>query len=232
MPRDLNLLCERLGYSFKKIALLDQALKHRSLSSDNNERLEFLGDAIVNFVIAEEMYHRCGRAREGELSRLRASLVKGEALAEVAKELEVGEYLLLGPGELKSGGQERASILADAMEAIIAAIYLDSDINTCRQCVLSWFESRLDVSELKKDLKDPKTRLQEYLQAKQYPLPTYNIKEVIGDPHAQTFLIECRAEGLDITTTAEGSSRRRAEQKAAEKFLEALTDNGKGASWK
>lgn len=219
MDDKLKALSKKLGHNFKTEALLKSALTHRSVKAENNERLEFLGDSIVNFVIAEALYAKFPKEREGKLSRLRANLVNGETLAEIAQEFELGQYLNLGPGELKSGGQQRTSILADAVEAIIAAIYLDADMNTCRKCVLSWYQTRLETVNQQKTIKDPKTRLQELLQSRKLPLPSYEIAKIEGDAHAQTFNIECRVTGVDHLAKGRGSSRRRAEQQAAREFL-------------
>jgi len=214
----LKKLSDVLGYQFHDLTLLEQALTHKSISSKHNERFEFLGDAVINFIIAEVMYHERMLAREGELSRLRASLVKGETLAAIARELMIGEYLILGSGEMKSGGHQRQSILADSLEAIIAAIYLDSDMVRCKEVVLSWFESRLcNLGEYKQ--KDPKSKLQEYLQSKKMALPTYQVASVAGEPHDQIFTVACYASKLDLTTTGQASSRRKAEQIAAESML-------------
>ena len=161
----LQALCRTLDYTFKQRALLHQALTHRSATGLNNERLEFLGDAILSLVIAEDLYARYPRAKEGELSRLRSSLVKGETLAELAQELSLGDYLKLGPGELKSGGFRRSSILADAFEALLGAIYLDSGLEACRRVVLRLFQDKLAQLPKPAQLKDPKSRLQEYLQS-------------------------------------------------------------------
>ena len=187
MQRDLKALCAKLGYQFQDEALLEAALVHRSVSAENNERLEFLGDSIVNFVIAKTIYHRFPLAKEGHLSRLRANLVRGDTLAQIAKEISLGDFLKLGPGELKSGGDQRASTLADTLEAVIAAIYLDGNNASCEAVILQLFKDRLDNVSLSKDLKDPKTQLQEYLQARKLPLPTYNIASVEGDAHNQVF---------------------------------------------
>lgn len=216
---DLLQLSEKLGYTFKDIQLLDAALTHRSVKPDNNERLEFLGDSILNFVIAEALYKKCPDATEGELSRMRANLIKGETLAELAIEFDLGHYLRLGVGESKSGGHRRSSILADAVEAIIAAIFLDSGISICRRKVLSWYHSRLNKPFLMKKLKDPKTRLQEHLQAKKFPLPDYTIDDITGEAHEQEFHVHCAVKGIEEITYGSGSSRRRAEQEAAENFL-------------
>lgn len=212
-----------IGYEFNDLKLLQQALTHRSAASKHNERFEFLGDSILNFLIAEALYQARAFAKEGELSRLRASLVKGETLAQIAREFELGQYLFLGVGELKSGGHQRSSILADAVEAIIAAIYLDSNLDTCKRVVMTWFEQRL--SELSKyKAKDPKTNLQEYLQGKGYDLPNYTVLKVEGEPHDQTFTIRCDVEVLALTTEGESNSRRRAEQSAALAMLNLITD--------
>lgn len=219
MRRNLTTLCNRLGYQFQNKALLEAALVHRSVSAENNERLEFLGDSVVNFVIAKTIYHRFPFAKEGHLSRLRANLVRGDTLAQIAKEISLGDYLVLGPGELKSGGDQRASTLADTLEAVIAAIYLDSGSDPCEAVILQLFKDRLDNVSLTKDLKDAKTQLQEYLQARKLSLPNYNIVMVDGDAHNQLFHVECIVTGCDYASTGTGTSRRRAEQAAAEQYL-------------
>lgn len=211
-----------LGYSFRDEALLLLALTHRSYGGRNNERLEFLGDSILNMVIAEYLYHHFPAAREGQLSRLRARLVKGVTLAELAREFAVGEYLRLGSGELKSGGFRRDSILADTLESIIGAIYLDADFATCRGQILAWFDMRLQALTLKDTNKDPKTRLQEFLQSRQMQLPRYEVVDIQGEAHAQTFHVECHVPVLEGKTQGCGSSRRTAEQKAAEAALKTL----------
>ncbi len=218
----IDKLQRRLNYRFKDIALARQALTHRSVSSQNNERLEFLGDAILGFVIAEELYRRFPRAQEGVLSRLRASLVKGATLAEIARELELGDYLILGSGELKSGGFRRESILACALEALIGAVYLDSGVARCRELLLFLFDKRLREASPDTAEKDPKTRLQEYLQSKGAALPQYELLKIEGEHHSQTFFVQCHAEGLEAPVPAQGSNRRKAEQKAAQKVLELL----------
>ncbi|MFO1352105.1 MAG: ribonuclease III [Gammaproteobacteria bacterium] len=211
-------LCQALGYEFQNPRLLQEALTHRSASGEHNERLEFLGDAILNFVIAEALYRQYPRASEGELSRLRASLVKGETLAELASELRLGENLRLGSGELKSGGFRRASILANALEAMFAAVYLDGGSEHCRRLILTLYQERLAQLPPALALKDPKTRLQEYLQAQQRPLPIYDVVEVRGAPHNQYFTVKCTVNGA-LVTVANGSSRRQAEQEAAREAL-------------
>jgi ribonuclease-3 len=222
MNTSYQTLYNQLGYTFKDESLCLAALTHRSIKGINNERLEYLGDSIVNFLIAEEIYRRCPNANEGEMSRLRALLVKGETLAELAREIDLGDYLLLGSGELKTGGRERDSILADAMEAIIAAIYLDSDMLTVQRLVSQWYQSRLTELNQKTAVKDPKTQLQEYLQSKRLELPLYEVTSIEGEAHAQTFIVECRVPDLKKTTRADGMSRRKAEQKAAELMLQQL----------
>lgn len=225
MNDTIDSLSQKLGYVFKTPSLLEDALSHRSVRGKNNERLEFLGDAILNFVIAETLFDKCPEAREGELSRLRASLVRGETLGLLAQEFELGQYLRLGAGEIKSGGSNRTSILADAMEAVVSAIYLDGGMDVCKVCILNWYSSRLeDFSELP-DLKDAKTRLQEYLQARKFPLPVYKIMSIDGAAHQQSFRVECSIEGLSNSAVGVGTSRRRAEQEAAQKILEQL-ENG------
>lgn len=209
-----------LGYHFQQATLLDEALTHRSASAQNNERLEFLGDALLNLVIAEYLFEHYPKASEGELSRLRAILVKGETLADVARRLSLGNWLHLGSGELKSGGFRRESILSDTMEAIFGAVYLDGGLNRCRDLILRLYRDLLTQLASVRELKDAKTRLQEYLQARQQPLPVYNVLEIHGEPHAQNFTVECMA--AIGRTVAEGSSRRKAEQEAARRLLEQL----------
>ena len=215
-------LCKSLDYQFKQSELLQRALSHRSVGSDNNERLEFLGDSILSYVISVELFKRFPKIDEGGLSRLRASLVKGDTLAVVARELSLGDYLRLGPGELKSGGFRRSSILADALEALLGAIYIDSDIDTVQRVILHLFNERLTAVNPDTSLKDPKTRLQEYLQSRQLPLPSYEVTNITGKAHAQTFSVSCRIEGLNKEVVADGSSRRKAEQTAAQLILEKL----------
>ncbi|MCB1816205.1 MAG: ribonuclease III, partial [Candidatus Competibacteraceae bacterium] len=214
-------LCRRLGYTFTDDALLRTALTHRSAAGTNNERLEFLGDSILNFVIAEALFEHYPKAREGELSRLRASLVKGDTLADAARAIELGDYLNLGSGELKSGGFRRDSILADALEALLAAVYLDSDFATCRALIRRLFGQQLAALPAADQLKDPKTRLQEALQARQQALPVYDVLAVSGEPHDQKFTVRCTIDN-GLVTVAEGASRRKAEQEAARQALRQL----------
>ncbi|GAA5523876.1 ribonuclease 3 [Microbulbifer aestuariivivens] len=210
----LERLCLRLGHQFARTDLLELALTHRSAGSRNNERLEFLGDSILGFTIGAALFDKFPDGREGQLSRLRAQLVSGETLAKLAREMEIGDCLRLGEGEMKSGGFRRASILADAVEALIGAIYLDAGLEVARARVLAWFASRLQHLSLE-TAKDPKTRLQEWLQARQRPLPEYAIVDVSGAEHAQRFVVECRVKGLSEPVRGEASSRRSAEKLAA-----------------
>jgi ribonuclease-3 len=213
-------LQQRLGYAFSDNNLLERALSHRSVGAGNNERLEFLGDAILGFEVADCLFRGETDADEGRLSRMRAHLVKRETLAEVARELKLGDLLKLGPGELRSGGQTRDSILADAVEAIIAAVYLDGGIDEARKLIRRLLGERLQrPRELHR--KDPKTLLQEQLQSRGKPLPQYEVVSISGEPHAQTFLVRCSAVDAD-DTEGEGASRRKAEQHAARLMLDQI----------
>lgn len=213
----------KLAYRFLDPALAELALTHRSVGRPNNERLEFLGDALLGVIVAEMLYQAHPHASEGELSRLRAQLVNGQALAVVARELELGEGLKLGPGELKSGGHRRDSILADAFEALVAAVYLDGGFESCRDLVRDLFAQR--VAELPRSSKDAKTRLQEWLQARGLPLPTYDLIGSQGDDHAKIFDVACTiAEPAPLRVHASGPNRRAAEQEAAELVLGRLTE--------
>ncbi|MBZ9556592.1 MULTISPECIES: ribonuclease III [Modicisalibacter] len=226
MSTSQHAFSRRIGHDFRDPALLELALTHRSFGGDNNERLEFLGDSIVNFVIGEALFQRFPQAREGQLSRLRARLVKGQTLAEVAREFDLGDQLRLGSGEMKSGGYRRDSILADAMEAVIGAIYLDAGMDAVKARILAWYGTRLESIDLHDTQKDPKTRLQEFLQSRQSPLPRYEVISVEGEAHAQTFTVECHVDRLADHTLGVGSSRRHAEQEAAEKALSLLEPRG------
>ena len=212
----------KIDYVFTDQSLLKLALSHCSSGQNNNERLEFLGDAILGFIMADELARRFPLAQEGQLSRLRADLVQRITLADLARELEIGPSLQLGSGELKSGGADRDSILADALEALIAAIYLDAGMDACRKIVLGWFGSRLDKLDVDAQTKDAKTRLQEHLQALKSALPDYEVMEVAGKDHQQTFAVLCRIELLPEPVTGYGTSRREAEQEAAEAALKML----------
>lgn len=222
MKPNLNQLEKILGHKFNQLDLLKLALTHRSFNSNNNERLEFLGDSILNFTIAAALFSQFPQAKEGQMSRLRAKLVKGTTLAELARELKLGDFLFLGSGEMKSGGFRRDSILADAFEAIIGAIYLDAGLAAASDWINTKFASRLAKLSLTSNQKDPKTLLQEYLQGRQQPLPIYTVLEIEGEAHSQTFTVECEVKGLDFNPVGVGSSRRFAEQTAAEKALTAL----------
>ncbi|MGL9733295.1 MAG: ribonuclease III [Symbiopectobacterium sp.] len=221
-PILVNRLQRKLGYTFQQYELLLQALTHRSANSKHNERLEFLGDSILSFVIANALYHRFPRVDEGEMSRMRATLVRGNTLAEIAREFELGECLRLGPGELKSGGFRRESILTDTVEALIGSIFLDSDIQNIERLILNWYQTRLDKISPGDKQKDPKTRLQEFLQGRHLPLPTYLVVQVCGEAHDQEFTIHCMASGFNKPVIGTGSSRRKAEQAAAEQVLKIL----------
>jgi len=211
-----------LGYGFRNEELLITALTHRSFSKTNNERLEYLGDAIVGFFIAEQLYMQFPQATEGELTRLRSTLVKRESLARVARDIQLGDHIQLGVGERKSGGRQRDSILSNAMEALIGAIYLDSDLENCRLIILELYSPLLKPLTLDDIAKDPKTKLQEYLQANKYALPSYNVISEEGDAHDKLFIIECEVEGFREPVVAKGKSKRSAEQLAAAKALEIL----------
>lgn len=219
-------LLRRLGYVFKDESLLDRALTHRSAGSEHNERLEFLGDSIINFITAEYLYRAQPDAREGQLTRLRALLVRRDTLAEVARELDLGTALKLGGGELKSGGRDRDSILADALEALVGAVYLDSGMDSCRNLVQRLFAEKMAQAQQRRVAKDAKTRLQERLQANGLPLPSYEVVEVKGAAHNREFQVFCRVASLDNPTRGTGGSRRQAEQAAARLALEQLNDKG------
>ena len=227
MSSDLSRLERRLGYQFKDQDLMLLALTHRSFAGRNNERLEFLGDAVLNFVAGEALFERFPQAREGQLSRLRSRLVKGETLAVLARGFDLGEYLRLGSGELKSGGFRRESILADALEALIGAIYLDTGMESARERVLAWLSNEFESLTLVDTNKDPKTRLQEFLQSRASELPRYEVVDIQGEPHCRTFTVQCQVDLLNEKTVGQGGSRRIAEQVAAAAALIALgVENG------
>ncbi|WP_236625380.1 ribonuclease III, partial [Vibrio cholerae] len=209
MTPPMNKLTSKLGYTFKETELLNLALTHRSANGKHNERLEFLGDSILSFVIADELYRRFPKVNEGDMSRMRATLVRGNTLAELGREFDLGDYLKLGPGELKSGGFRRDSILADAVEAIIGAIYLDSDLETARSIVLEWYHGRLEEIKPGASQKDPKTRLQEFLQGRRKPLPVYTVTNIKGEAHNQEFTVACEVAGMDTPVIGKGTSRRK-----------------------
>ena len=211
------------GYRFKQEDLLKQALTHRSFSrSRNNERLEFLGDSVLGLVISQFIFQQLPEANEGELSRIRASLVKEETLANVARDIDLGNHIHLGGGELKSGGFRRSSILSDALEAVIGAIYLDSGFEQAKETVLYFYRDYLQTIPDSEVLKDPKTRLQELLQAQQKDLPNYQVVQTVGKDHDQTFTVKCEVASLSLETTGKGTSRKKAEQVAAETALRKL----------
>lgn len=215
-------LCQNIGYEFSNPKLLENALTHRSAAAENNERLEFLGDSILNFVIAEILFTQFPAAREGELSRLRASLVKGDTLADIGREMNLSDYVILGEGEMKSGGFRRASILADCVEAIIGAVFIEAGFEMAKVCVRKWYSERLQSVSLDENKKDPKTLLQEWLQAKKKKLPTYTLIETGGESHCQNFMVQCKTEACKEIATATGPNRRQAEKNAAEQMLSYL----------
>ncbi|HWW19994.1 MAG TPA: ribonuclease III [Steroidobacteraceae bacterium] len=215
-------LRDALGYEAVDLTLFETALTHRSADGPNNERLEFLGDAVLGLVCAQYLYERFGQADEGALSRLRASVVNGESLAQLAAGLSLGEQLSLGPGELKTGGFRRESILADALEALCGALYLDAGLPRAGAMIEQLLAPALQGMSLPADLKDPKTRLQELLQGRGLPLPRYSVDNVEGELHAQVFRVTCEVEPLALRAGATGSSRRRAEQVAAARILEQI----------
>jgi ribonuclease-3 len=213
---------KRLGHTFHDAALLARALTHRSRGADNNERLEFLGDSILNLVVSAHLYEQYPQLDEGALTRLRASLVNKPALASLARELELGRFLLLGEGELKSGGYDRDSILADTLEAVIGAVYRDAGLDATQCIVLTMLNTKLGALDPRAVPKDPKTQLQEWLQKRGLPTPEYRVTGISGEAHNQRFVVECRVAGLGEATTGAGGSRRIAEQEAAARALEQL----------
>jgi ribonuclease-3 len=218
-------LAARLGYAPRDRDLFTVALTHRSADGPNNERLEFLGDSVLNLLLSERLYREFPTASEGDLSRLRARLVSEEPLAEVATQMQLGELLFLGSGELKTGGFRRQSILADAFEALCGALFIDGGLEAVRASLAPMFEPRIAALPEPATLKDAKTRLQEYLQANGRPLPLYAVKRTSGEPHAQIFVVSCAVPHVPIETEGEGPSRRRAEQIAAQAALKALGFN-------
>ena len=222
MTTDREKLEASLGYSFQDPELFSQALTHRSAGKIQNERLEFLGDAILDMVIAERLFASYPQATEGELSRMRANLVNGDVLAEIAVGIGLGQHLQLGAGERKSGGKRRVSILADALEAVIAAIYLESGLSEAGNVIERLFSDRLTSRDISKPRKDSKTRLQELMQAQGYPLPDYRVKKVTGEAHDQTFTVDCHVAPLEEPQSGTGKSKRIAEQEAADQVLVAL----------
>lgn len=222
MTRNSAVLCKKLGLQFNDLELMQRALTHRSAGSRNNERLEYLGDSILGFVIAEYLYERFSQSDEGILSRLRSGLVNQESLAELARGFELGDYLILGSGELKSGGHRRDSILSDSLEALFGALYEDQGIMAARAWILDLFSDRLNDLSLSARQKDPKTRLQEFMQSKRLELPEYTLISTDGLSHQQCFRVQCKISILSESISGVGSSRKKAEQQAAAGVLDAL----------
>ncbi len=220
MANNIGQLQQRLGYQFIDPDLLTLALSHRSVAAENNERLEFLGDSILGLVVTDFLYREFPQAREGDLSRMRSHIVRGESLAEVAKQLALGPDLLLGSGEMKSGGHRRDSILGDTVEALIGAVYLDRGIEAAREIVTAWFKSFFDSALQAQPVKDAKTALQEWLQHRNKPLPDYQLVSTGGEAHSRLFTVSCKIAAVEAAMTATASSRRRAEQMVAEQLLE------------
>jgi ribonuclease-3 len=218
----LPVLQTRIGYQFSQPDLLQQALTHRSFSATNNERLEFLGDSVLNFIIAHQLFNLFPDIPEGDLSRLRAKLVKESSLAEIAISLHLGDALKLGEGELKSAGWRRPSILADALEAIVGAVYLDGGFDAAQQVVALLYRDKLQTIDPTSIDKDAKSQLQEYLQSKKMDLPEYQVVSIEGEAHAQTFTVQCEIKKLKLTTTGVGTSRRVAEQQAAKLAMDKI----------
>ena len=216
----ISALLKKLEYSFNDPALLDEALTHRSYASKNNERLEFLGDGILNFVIADELFKQYPDVQEGDLSRLRANLVNKESLADIAAKLQLGDVIQLGSGELKSGGFRRPSILADTVESIFGAVYCDAGFEACRALIVRLYSEKLASPTDLQSLKDPKTQLQELLQSRHFPLPEYEVTKISGKAHAQMFHVNCNISQMQINVNGEGKSRRKAEQVAAQNAIE------------
>jgi ribonuclease III len=224
MPNPPNSVLEKaIGYQFEDRSFLKQALTHRSAASKNNERLEFIGDAILGQVIGLKLFQIFPKASEGQLSRLRSLLVKGKTLAELAREFDLGQFLILGSGEMKSGGHRRDSILADTVEAIIGSVFLDcKSLAKVEDLILSWYSTRLENLTVDSSDKDPKTQLQEWLQARKIPLPDYDVVKTEGKAHDMTFYIECTIPQCNITVDSVAKSRKKAEQLAAEKALKRI----------
>ena len=223
MPKPAHSIADSLDYSFQDPALLELALTHRSHRRANNERLEFLGDSILGFVVADFLFHKFPQADEGALTRLRATLVNTEALADLARTIHLGEHIKLGVGERKSGGWRRNSILANVLESVLGAIYLDAGFAACSRVIGGLYRDKWDKLTLDDVSKDPKTMLQEHLQARKMPLPVYTLIAERGEAHDKTFLIRCAVEGMERSIEAEAGAKRLAEQKAAALMLEWMT---------
>lgn len=219
---ELKQLGERLGYQFKDITLLKAALSHRSVGTPNNERLEFLGDAVLGMVIAHGLFQRFPEVHEGQLSRMRSTLVKGERLAQIAQDLKLGEVIVLGPGELRSGGHRRASILADALEALLGAIYLEAGFEKAQEVIEKLYHQKFNDSLIQQEIVDHKSFLQEFCQSKKIALPHYQVLKVTGEIHDQHFLVSCDVAVSSESTKGEGPTRRKAEQAAAAAMIESL----------
>ncbi len=231
MTGDYRRLSARLGYAFSDPELLRRALTHRSKGGKNYERLEFLGDSVLGLIVADALYRRFPGLSEGELTRVRAGLVRRETLARLGREVEIGDFLQLGEGELKSGGYDRDSILADALEAVFGAVFVDGGFGKARDVIECLYRSLLEAVDPTVILKDAKTRLQEFLQKQSLGVPTYNTLEITGEPHQQHFVVECMATGLLRPVRGEGTSRRIAEQEAAARayaILAGRTDSAHG----
>lgn len=222
MIPDIEKISRKIEYTFKNEDFLLEALTHRSVGSTNNERLEFLGDSVLNFVVAEQLFVSLPKASEGDLSRLRASVVKKESLVEIAQFLQLGDFISLGGGELKSGGFRRESILADAVEAILGAVLRDAGFEECKKLVLRLCKTKIEQTIIEGPEKDSKTKLQEYLQSRRYRLPEYNVTDIKGKAHQQTFSVECFIKELKMKTNGIGRSRRIAEQEAAKVAIESI----------
>lgn len=225
MPINLDQFQQDLNYRFTHLDLAEQALTHRSASQSHNERLEFLGDSLLGYIVAEFLFETYPDASEGALSRMRASLVKKESLVTIARDLNLGDYINLGSGEIKSGGKERDSILANAVEALIAAVYLDGGIKACKPLVNHWCNSILGAEAVVPQTKDAKTRLQELMQARGQPLPKYQVTQISGEAHQQTFHVECCIVTSQYAAMGVGLSKRLAEQEAAADMLIALGES-------
>lgn len=217
---------DKLGYAFVDEQLLERALTHRSAPGANNERLEFLGDAILDVVVSEVIYRLRPQASEGVMSRIRASLVKDATLARLATSIDLGDYLVLGAGERRTGGHHRLSILADALEAIFGAVYLDAGFDSARAVIRTAYGHMLETLPESASMRDPKTRLQELLQARRIDLPAYEVERITGQAHRQSFEVRCAVAAIEASTLGHGSSRRQAEQDAAAAMLELLGDTG------
>lgn len=222
MSKGVPQLESALAHAFKQASLLRTALTHRSFGSPNNERLEFLGDGLLNCVVADLLFARFTDLSEGELSRLRANLVRQDTLHALAEQLSIGQYLLLGEGERRSGGAQRPSILADALEAIFGAVYLDAGFSAVHELIGRLYAPLIGAIDLRREIKDPKTRLQEYLQGRRLPLPIYTVLTTHGEAHAQEFEVACEVPRLGVRTVGRGTSRRIAEQQAADVALQSI----------